>query len=173
MLATHVKPWDPSAWPTGTAVIVGAIVTLVVLYVGSRMHRRRRTVPLARGWTQPWPGPVAAPPATDPFVQGSDRERRSAPRRQGNPVPLLITPAGSEGEPLRGLILDRSLGGVRLSLDQEVREGAVLRLRPGDGFGEAPWVEARVVHSLRVNGHWEAGCQFLRTPSWNVMLLFG
>src|SRR5438105_2132799 len=136
MLALHLIPWDPSEWPRGVAVVVGAVVTLLVLLVGSRLYGRRAAVPAHGSRTHPHPPPVPDRPPADPFDHGSVRERRTAPRRQGNPVPVAVA-AGNEGaETLRGLVLDRSLGGLRLSLDHDIEEGAVVRLRPSATFEE-------------------------------------
>jgi hypothetical protein len=173
MLAFRLVPLDAIDRPQAAALLIGAVVTLGVLVLGGLFHRRRPIVHAPAMRFPPFLPPQPESRPLDPFTQGSLHERRSAPRRAGNPVTVLVSAAGSSAEPARALILDRSVTGIRLALDQPIGPDTVLRLCPASTLGEVPCVEARVMHCRHVNARWEAGCQFVRTPSWSTLLLFG
>jgi hypothetical protein len=85
---------------------------------------------------------------------------------------LIVNPARSE-EPHRGWLLDRSLGGLCLSMDEGADEGTLLRVRATNAPSRLPWVEVQVKNCRRKESGWEVGCQYVRTPSWEVLLTFG
>jgi hypothetical protein len=149
--------------------MIGVAAAGLTFLVGRAVLSRRQ----ATG--APTKGPAtAAPslPADDPFVFGSTFERRTAARREGNPVEVTIAdPAG--GEPLHGWVLDRSVGGLGLRMEVAVPVGMVLNVRPRKAPKLVPWTELEV-KSCRQNGTtWEVGCQFVQTPPWSVLVLFG
>lgn len=109
----------------------------------------------------------------DPFVQGSGRERRSGVRRRGNPVGVRVAEEWEKEGREEGLICDRSTGGLGLELGREVPVETVLKIRPTSAPVTTPWVEVEVRNCRPLNGKYLVGCQFKRTPSWDVMLAFG
>jgi hypothetical protein len=114
------------------------------------------------------------PPPADPvdvFHQGSPTERRAAPRRKGNNVEVLVAES-PDGPPVHGWVADRSVGGLCLLLDQPVPQGTSLFVRPRSGSG-APWTPVEIRSCRADKGQWEVGCRFVKTPQWNVLLLFG
>ncbi len=173
MWAFRVVSWDPTAAPETTALVIGAAVTLSVLVFGGLFYRRQSMAHVHALRPPTRPSPVPEPRPADPFLQGSVRERRGAPRRAGNPTAVLVAAGDPARAPTQALVVDRSLSGVRLSLERQVEPESVLWLRPVSALSETPWVEARVMHCRQTDSHWEAGCRFLRTPSWGVMLHFG
>ena len=104
--------------------------------------------------------------------EGVSRDRRSAPRRKGNTVEVLMN--AKEDQPhLRGWVIDRSVGGLCILAEDAITEGTVVRLRPRSAGDTVPWTEV-TVRSCRKDGtHYELGCQFHRTPNWNLLLQFG
>jgi len=112
-------------------------------------------------------------PEYDPFVQGSASEQRGAFRRGGNPVEILIADTRHNGRPQRGWILDRSMGGLCLAVNEAMAEGSLLTVRTANAPPTTPWVEIQVKSCRQRKDDWELGCQFLKTPPWAVMLLFG
>jgi hypothetical protein len=109
--------------------------------------------------------------ASDPFLEGSFRERRSAPRRSGNEVDVELDDPDEVLPPLPAWVVDRSVGGLRLSVECPVAEGKVLRVRARGPA--ARWVPIEV-RSCQPNGNrWEVGCQFLKNPSYVVLITFG
>lgn len=109
----------------------------------------------------------------DPFVQGSRRERRCGIRRRGNPTTVLVAEEWEKEGKLEGVIQDRSTGGLGLELDCEVPVETILKVRPTSAPVTTPWVEVEVRNCRHLNGKYRVGCQFKRTPSWDVMLAFG
>jgi hypothetical protein len=112
-------------------------------------------------------------PEYDPFVQGSKSEQRTAFRRGGNPVEVLVTPGATDGPAARAWVVDRSMGGVCLSALDAVAQGTVLKMRALNAPPATPWVEVEVKSCRQAKDGWELGCQFIKTPPWAVMLLFG
>lgn len=100
-------------------------------------------------------------------------EKRKAPRRRGGSVEVFISDADAKSEPFKGVIVDRSTGGLRLLIDRQIKPATILSVRSCQAMDMVPWVQVQV-KSCRPDGKtWEVGCQFLLTPPWNVMLLFG
>lgn len=112
--------------------------------------------------------------AGDPFMQGSFSERRKAPRRRGGHIAVLVSDAEGEVEPVRGWVVDRSVTGLGLELEEEgeVDVGTVLSIRPAEG-AVIPWVKVEVRNRHKHEGAWHLGCQFLKPPSADVMMRFG
>jgi hypothetical protein len=122
----------------------------------------------------PSPGPEAAlplpaaPPAASPAVP----ERRATFRRK-RLLRVRISDPCVLFEPYLGWVVDRSLGGFGLLVDQAIEEGRILRLRATDAPQHIPWVEVHVNRCQEKDGTWEVGCEFVHTPSWEAMLTFG
>jgi hypothetical protein len=99
-------------------------------------------------------------------------DRRKAPRRKGNCVEVDLAPEGA-GSPLYAWVIDRSVGGLRLLLDRPLDEGATVLVRPRTDGEPLPWCPAVIRSCKFAKAEWEVGVQFVRTPSWNIMQLFG
>jgi hypothetical protein len=157
---------------------VGVLAAVVVLFIGW-MAARRRSAGSAAGGLPISPvgnkGSLSATPTgdADPFLQGTNRERRGALRRGGNPVAILISNAEAQSEPTHGWVVDRSTGGLCLSVPEAVPEGTVLSVRTSNAPATVPWVQIEVKNCRLVGKEYELGCRFVRTPPWSVMLLFG
>jgi hypothetical protein len=146
---------------TGTVLVTGILVT-----VTSRLSRQARAdarVDLG--------APVFK---SDPFMQGSSFERRKAPRRGGNPIAILVSDADAEVEPVRGWVLDRSVGGLGLELEEEgqVDVGTLLSVRPAEG-SYVPWVKVEVRTCRKIGSAWRLGCKYLRSPVADIQMRFG
>ena len=72
-----------------------------------------------------------------------------------------------------GWVLDRSLGGLRLMIDQEWSVGKVIGVRVREKSAFMPWIEVQVKHCKPSTHGWEVGCQFVNQPTWNMLLMFG
>jgi hypothetical protein len=123
---------------------------------------------------------AAAPPppepsnlSLDPFDQGSAAERRASIRRRGKLVNVLISDAEGRASPFQGSVLDRSLNGLRLEVDRPVEISTVLSVRVAEISPAMPWVQVQVRRCDFHDGRWELGCQFVRTPPYSHLLLFG
>jgi len=111
-------------------------------------------------------------PLPSPDSESPELDRREAPRRRKQ-VKVLVTDAEGRGEPATAWVIDRSVGGLCLSVSQETAPGTMLGVRPAGAPQEVPWVAVEVKSCRPVENTWELGCQFLRTPSYGVLMLFG
>lgn len=113
-------------------------------------------------------------PLTSDFLKGVTQDRRASPRRKGNivEVEVKVTPQGDEPL-LRGLVIDRSQGGLRLLLDVALDEGFVVKVRPTAVGSAAMWAEVTIRSCKREGTQYKMGCQFHQMPSWNQLLQFG
>jgi hypothetical protein len=155
-------------WQTLAVVFIGVTSAGLTLLLGFLLAGRRRRSAL--------PEPGEEVPAPDPFVFGSLTEKRTSPRRRGNPVKVLLTDADATWEPKEVWVLDRSMGGLCLRVETGAAPavGTVLSVRAASAPKGVPWTQVEVKSCRQEgNGSWELGCRFLKTPSWSVLLLFG
>lgn len=99
-------------------------------------------------------------------------DRRASPRRK-KLLRILVTNAMSTEEPFPGWIVDRSIGGLCLSVDHEIEQGTILRVRRPNAPANVPWVDIRVQSIRRQDDTFDLGCEFLRTPTWEILIQFG
>jgi hypothetical protein len=170
---------DGFPWSTLAAPVIGVVATLLAFAVGRFLLRRREQGPRRRQVQLAPPSSPAdtasakVPGGGDPFVQGSVMERRSALRRRGNPVAILISNAEAETPPDRGWVIDRSVGGLCLSVAQPFEPESIVSVRTANAPETCPWIQLHVRSCRQIGKEWELGCQFVRTPPWSVLLLFG
>jgi PilZ domain-containing protein len=158
---------SPPPWQTLVIPAVGLVVTLLSLVVGRFILPRSRNQEAAPDTAK------KNNPTHDPFANGSASERRGAARRKGNPVEILISDAEATKEAARACVVDRSMGGLCLLLNEPVEPGTVVSIKPVNGPQATPWVQVEVRSCKKDSSVYEVGCQFVRTPAWAVMLLFG
>lgn len=107
------------------------------------------------------------------FLKGITRERRGAPRRKGGThVEVQLLP-GEGQEPIPGWVLDRSIGGLGILVDQPLPAGAILKVRPRTAVESTPWTDVTVRSCRREGLQYVVGFQFHRTPNWSLLLQFG
>jgi len=113
--------------------------------------------------------------ANDPSSNSQTKEegdRRSWPRRK-RAIQVVLQDAGGRRQPFPAWIMDRSMGGLGLSVDEPIEEGTILRVRRAAAPNDVPWVEVQV-KSVRIKENtWELGCQFTRSLTWDVLMQFG
>jgi hypothetical protein len=105
--------------------------------------------------------------------RGSPKDNRRSLRRGGNPVPVLVSDLEAGEETLQGLVLNRSRGGLCLSVPHRVEVGRLLSVRTPDYPEDLGSVQIRVRHCKRKGDSFQLGCQFMETHPWSVLLLFG
>jgi hypothetical protein len=155
--------FKPEIW---ISVLVGmglGYFTLGIGWLVASAFRRRRAPE-----EQPTP---AGPPAM--WIPEKSWERRGFTRRSGNAVPVIFTTAGNDEALGNGWVVDRSAGGLRLSLEKPLDVGTFLRIRPSKAQVTAPWIETQVKSCRADEASWELGCQFVTIPPLNTLLLFG
>jgi hypothetical protein len=100
-------------------------------------------------------------------------DRRKASRRPGNFIPVHLSDAQARARPKRAWVLDRSTGGLRIAADRELPAGVILSVKAENAPDNTPWIQVQI-RSCRPNEKFfELGCQFLQTPPWSILLLFG
>ena len=74
---------------------------------------------------------------------------------------------------LAARLSERSLGGLRLHLDEEAKPGTLLSVIPSHASGVKHWVDVEVRYCRQTSDGWEAGCRFVKPPPFSVLMMFG
>ena len=123
--------------------------------------------------------PVSSPqeggaePSSAPSNRSGLPDRRPSPRRRGASVAVLIVRPNDPSERVEGWVLDRSLGGLGLSVSRPFLAGTVLEICPTHPPSGLRWVRVRVKYCSPLGKQWRLGCQFVGAPSSEMLLLFG
>jgi hypothetical protein len=179
ILAEVLIDGDPFTYAQEAVVFLllvgGALFLLTTVVLGqnpisSGNSQRKRFVP-----REDWPGAAGQ---TEVIPKGAQhrsgaKEKRRSLRRGGISVPVLVSHALAGGEPVQGLVLNRSRGGLRLSLPEKIEVGQLLTVRTLDFPEGLEPVEIRVRHCKQHSQGWHLGCEFVDELTWNVLLLFG
>ena len=144
---------------TWAVSLMGAAAALLAFFLG-----RRLLVPARR------PAGQGEGALSENFLAGVVTDRRATPRRPGNAVAIDLQDGTAL---LEGWVRNRSLGGLCLLVDRAVPDGTPLKVRPHKAPDSVPWTTVKVKDCRPDDGWWELNCQFVQTPSWNVLLLFG
>jgi len=62
---------------------------------------------------------------------------------------------------------------LRLAVERPLLVGNVYTVRPTQAPPATPWTALEVKHCAELDGHWEAGCKFLKPPTVAVLMLYG
>lgn len=100
-------------------------------------------------------------------------QRRLSNRRMSNPVAVLVTDGAGACEPAPSTIINRSEGGLCLSLADAVPQGTTLKVRLALPLEDLPWVPVKVRHCQVLGNRWKVGCQYVGDPTEEDVLLFG
>jgi hypothetical protein len=179
--------FDLPPWMLWTAAGLGGCAVLG-LVVGSLRGRQKRAVvpeirfqpltnvappsPTVAGRPAKVPGfAPPAPLAANAPADGPDQ--RADFRRPGNPVLVHIADADQQRSPWNAWVVDRSRRGLRLAVERPLLVGNVYTVRPIQAPATTPWTALEVRHCAEMDGHWEAGCRFLKPPTVAVLMLYG
>ena len=143
---------------------VGACALTACKFVGSR---KKPILP------EPQRELPKSDPDHDPFTQGSTSEQRKSFRRQGNPTLVYVALPERKDAPSEGLVLDRSVGGLCLQTSNEIAPDTKLAVLPINAPSMTPWVDIEVRTCRKLADGYELGCQFVKTPNWSILLMFG
>jgi hypothetical protein len=172
MLANTGFNLDYTKWPPEAWAVAAGLIPIALFVVAYFFLMRRRKTDVRAPYTPP-PIREAPAPADDPFVFGSSQERRSSLRRGGNPVPIFLSDAEARSDPTPGWVVDRSMGGLCVSVEEPVATGTILSVRAANAPNTIPWIQVEVRNCRATEDRYELGCQFVRTPPWSTLLLFG
>jgi hypothetical protein len=160
-LLFELRNWPPWILPVGG----GTVATLLAFYLLHSMlsHRRPKE---------------AEPEETEAQIKPrtgikSAQDRRTNLRRAGNSVSVFISDADARKEPWQGWVIDRSAGGLCITTEQIIPAGTILSVRSSNASTGIPWVQVEVKNCRFVGKEYELGCQFVKTPPWSVLLMFG
>jgi hypothetical protein len=165
MLATLPIGIDFTQWEIWVTPLIGLVSASLALLMGHVFFRNRHKHSLSP--------PDQEGPPSNTLAYGGFVERRETVRRKGKQVKVLITDAEALEEPVEGWIMDRSMGGLCLSVTRLVGTGTILSVRTANAPQTTPWVQVEVKSCRDQGGRWELGCQYLRTPPWGILLQFG
>lgn len=148
-------------------LIVGALVGCLISLLGFLLYSMACAPRRQRQSKKPLPS------IRDPFAQGGTSERRTSLRRKGTLVEVQLRDAAARTDLGTGWVTDRSMGGLCVTVEEEVEPGAIFSIRAVTAPMAVPWVQLEVKSCRLKDGKWELGCQFVRQPTWNVLMLFG
>jgi len=92
-------------------------------------------------------------------------------RREGNRTAVHVIGKGGRS-PQKAYVLNRTSGGARLAIKQDVPVGTNLWLRAEHAPANAPWGEVTVRRRQEADGHIEIDCQFQGKLHWTAHLMF-
>ncbi len=126
------------------------------------------------GWTSRRRKAKEAIPAkdADPAATGSI-ERRMALRRSGHPVSVEMNDPDEKLPQQQGYVVDRSVGGLCLMTPNALPVGSVWKVRPCNAPRTTLPIRVEVKNCTAVENQWKLGCQFDKTPSYAVLIMFG
>ena len=151
-------------------VVGGAVAVLVLMYLFVANRRRRSLADLLA--TAPVPAGEEkalnwAPP------EQSYADRRESVRRDGVPIRVLLSSTAFRNGVNDGFVVDRSTGGLKIVVRTAMVPGGTVQVRAANAPDTVGFVTT-IVRSCRPEGdHFIIGCEFEKTPPWNVLLLFG
>lgn len=150
--------------------VIGLLVASLAYLVGRRWLVAR-TAHLTQEPAGPPPTPLMT--LTAARAKQSKPDRRAAPRRKGgNRVEVYLTDE-AKAKVLLGWVVDRSMGGLCLNVEEPLSEGTILNVRPRKAPKTAPWLTIEIRSCRADSSTWEIGCRFLKPVQWNDLLLFG
>lgn len=150
--------------PFSLPVLVALAVILVAFLLFRGQRKKSRMPVLAKAVSKSSSWVTELPSLSD---------RRTSLRREGAPVKILVTSPAFEDGTNAGYVLDRSTGGLKLALQAGMAPGSSMQIRASHAPETTPWVTVIVRNCTDTGEHYEMGCEFEKTPPWNVLLLFG
>ena len=98
-------------------------------------------------------------------------DRRGVMRPEGNRTAVYVI-GKSDRSPQKAYVLNRTSGGARLAVKQDVPVGTALWLRAEHAPSNAPWAEVTVRRREEADGHFAIDCQFQGELHWTAHLMF-
>jgi hypothetical protein len=89
----------------------------------------------------------------------------------GKPVSVLISDGSVSEEPLNGWVLDRPAGGLKILVDDEIKVGRVIGIRPNREHPDAQWINVSVKSVKPERQSYLITCHFLERPPWKALAL--
>ena len=159
-------------------IVVGGAVAIAALSVLMVLGRRRRRFDLASLIAEGTAANPAQPLSPDQALswappEQSYADRRGATRREGAPVRVLLSSPSFRNGVNDGFVVDRSTGGLRIAMQSAMAPGSTMQVRAANAPDNITFVTVIVRNCKKSGDFFEIGCEFEKTPPWNVLLLFG
>jgi hypothetical protein len=157
---------DSLGWQVWAAVSAASLAACLVVLTRLALTARRRTglaaVPIhdfALAFD-------LAPPVqrADPFAHGTAGQQIERARSRPSVVGVVLFDAKAKGDPAPAIVLDQSVTGMRLGVDQPVRSGTILTVKPACAPQGALGVRVEVRNCRPEGKGWELGCRFVKSP---------
>jgi hypothetical protein len=116
------------------------------------------------------PGEGGGIPPRGADWRGPERRKRS--RRGGAPTPVVLS-SSTPAMNLRGVVLNRSTGGLAIVVKEKVEPGSILMIRAAEAPRFVPQVPVEIKHCELVSGCFVLGCEFQEDVPWNARVWFG
>jgi hypothetical protein len=174
--------------PAGTGIAVCCLVLTGAMYFSRRQQVSLLDVLLLRRPRQKSPalaqedvpeGVVTAEalqylntPEEDLAYLQTEPERRTSVRCWGNPVEVRIL-LPNRVYPVRGVVINRSTGGLAILVDDTYEVGAMLKVRAVQAPEAVPWINIEVKNCRAVAKNWVIGCKYPEIPLWNAVVWLG
>ncbi len=172
----EAKTWATANLPlaVGLAVAFG-VLTFLIVNAGFRRRPQRELDPAKLGATKP-AGAKSSPGERElnwETPEQSYADRRGSVRREGQPVRVVLAATSFRNGVADGYVIDRSTGGLKIAAQVAVAPGSTMQVRAVDAPDNIGFVTVIVRSCRKADDHYEFGCEFEKTPPWNVLLLFG
>ncbi len=148
------------------AAIIGLGFGALALVLGQHVFARKKV---------PSKFPAASSAQdSKPKKESLHSEKREAYRRSGRYVQVeMCRELGKNCRISPGLVLDRSMGGIRISLEEDFPSGIKMYIRVANQKPPMPWQEIEVRHCKPAGNEYEMGAKFVNTLSYNLLVMFG
>jgi hypothetical protein len=155
-LDVETAPWQTWSIPTAMVLSLGVGVMLG-WFLALRRSSGQPGSPDRAGEDEN----LAAPET--PLASGEEKEwedKRGSPRHAVRPSRVLVAETPEEANAMEGVLLNRSLGGLGLSLEKELPTGRIFQvLLTADG--QPSWIPLQVRYCRPERGRWTVGCKFV------------
>jgi serine/threonine protein kinase len=132
------------------------------------------------GQFRPPEPPLPEPPArsqvkpTNYGQPGGPPDRRVHTRFATYPTSVQVfSDPNTADEPLRAWLLNRSLGGLALLVEEAIEIETDVWVRPTAELYSQCWFSVRIIYCVPERIRWRVGCQFLEPVSWDSLRVFG
>ena len=155
-------------------IVSGGVVAVLVLSYLCFFRRRQKLNLDAAALAAPSSKVVESEKAaTWAPPEQSYADRRGAVRREGAPVRVLLSSTTFRNGVNDGYVVDRSTGGLRILIQSAIAPGSTMQVKAVNAPDTVGFITVIVRSCRKHTDHFELGCEFEKTPPWNVLLLFG
>ena len=171
-----------STWAMANlSIVIGgavAIIALTIVCILTRQKRLSQIERLAAAATTMSGSSVHKPLTEEKALEWEPPEhsyadRRGAVRREGTVVRVMLAAPPFRNGVGEGFVLDRSTGGLRIAVTTPLEPGITIQVRATNAPETVGFVGVLVRSCRKTGEFYELGCEFEKTPPWNVLLLFG